>query len=67
MSREEYEVNDILKTANIVSEDIILLKQLFEIMIKINPQCVDITSTYAVAYRYILRDESTFSDLITRI
>jgi len=56
-----------LATAYEVAEKIMEIKQLFTKLININPLCIDISSTYALAYRYMLRDESTFTELVTRI
>eukprot|EP00347_Sterkiella_histriomuscorum_P015972 403354991 len=65
--KEDYDVDKTLGTAYLVSEKIIEIKSLFSKLIMINPLCIDTSSTYALAYRYILRDESTFSELVTRI
>lgn len=65
--KEDYDVDKTLSTAYLVSDKIIEIKTLFSKLISINSLCIDTSSTYALAYRYILRDESTFSELVTRI
>lgn len=50
-----------------MAEYIIQIKTIFYRLISINPSCIDSSSTYALVYRYVLRDEATFSDLINRI
>lgn len=65
--KEDYDVDKTLQTAYLVSDKIIEIKTLFSKLITINSLCIDTSSTYALAYRYILRDESTFSELVTRI
>jgi hypothetical protein len=60
-------VNKTLGTAYDVSDKIIEIKSLFAKLIAINPLCIDTSSTYALAYRYVLRDEATFTEQVTRI
>jgi hypothetical protein len=67
LTKEEYEVHKTLDSAFEISGKIIEIKQLFSSLIAINPFCIDTSSTYALAYRYILRDEGTFSELVKRI
>jgi hypothetical protein len=43
------------------------IKNFFAKIIAINPLCIDTSSTYALGYRYILRDEATFTELVNRI
>ena len=56
-----------LEVAYSVSDKIIKIKRLFSKIVTINPLCIDTISTYALVYRHILRDEATFSDLVSRI
>jgi len=65
--KEDYDVDKTLATAYHVSDKIIEIKSLFSKLVSINSLCIDTSSTYALAYRYILRDESTFTELVTRI
>jgi len=67
LTKEDYDVQKTLKIAYEVSEKIIEIKSVFSALVRINPLCIDTSSTYALAYRYILRDEATFSELVTRI
>jgi hypothetical protein len=60
-------VGGTLKTAYTVSVNIIKIKSIFLKLIAINSYCIDTSSTYALAYRYILRDEATFNELVNRI
>ncbi len=56
-----------LKVAYQVAKKIIKIKNLFARIIDLNHQCIDTSSTYALVYRHILRDEATFNDLVNRI
>lgn len=67
LTKEDYDVHKTLDTAYDVSEKIIEIKSLFSRLVSINPLCIDTSSTYALAYRYILRDEGTFTELVTKI
>ena len=66
-SKDDYKVENALKLAYNVASKIIKIKDLFSKIISINPQCIDTSSTYALVYRHILRDEATFNDLVNRI
>lgn len=57
MTKEDYDVDRTLETAYDVSDKIIEIKSLFAQLIGINSLCIDTSSTYALAYRYIIRDE----------
>jgi hypothetical protein len=67
LTKDDYDAHTTLDTAYEVSEKIIEIKYLFTKLISINSLCIDTSSTYALAYRYILRDEGTFSELVNRI
>ena len=67
LTKDDYKVENALKVAYIVSAKIIKIKQLFSKIIDLNPSCIDTSSTYALVYRHILRDEATFNDLVNRI
>lgn len=67
LSKDDYKVDAALKVAYMVSSKIIKIKEIFSKIISINHQCIDTSSTYALVYRHILRDEATFNDLVNRI
>jgi hypothetical protein len=67
LTKDDYKVENALKVAYLVSDKIIKIKRLFSKIIDLNPSCIDTSSTYALVYRHILRDEATFNDLVNRI
>jgi hypothetical protein len=67
MTKEDYVVQTTLDQAHNVARKIIEVKDLFNKLLSLNPLCIDTLSTYALAYRYVLRDESTFTYLINLI
>lgn len=67
LSKDDYKVEQAIKVAYQVSWKIIQIKRIFGKIININHQCIDTSSTYALVYRHILRDEATFNDLVNRI
>jgi hypothetical protein len=67
LTKDDYKVKSALSVAYRVAGKIITIKQLFQKIIEINPLCIDTSSTYALIYRHILRDEATFNDLVNKI
>lgn len=67
LTKDDYKVENALKVAYMVSAKIIKIKSLFSKIVELNPSCIDTSSTYALVYRHILRDEATFNDLVNRI
>lgn len=67
LTKDDYKVENTLTVAYQVSSRIIKIKNLFAKIVDINPQCIDTSSTYALIYRHILRDEATFNELVSRI
>jgi len=67
LAKEQYKVRQTIQTAFELAKNIREIKKLFKRLLTLNPKCVDTQLLYALIYRYILRDEGTFQEIVTKI